>query len=153
MIASTFRLPIVVLMYFLSFQLGISSAFVAIPTALLYQTVPTYIEGKRKKEFDLNSKFIPDADDTIRVRIWRALSSKFGEEVSLKELGAMVGERRMGELRSHLQHVEKQSRTLRNKSAEWKERRGLTGTKFERDSKIRIQIRRGKKNMLSIKLC
>ena len=70
----------------------------------------------------------PNADageptDTIRVRIWRALAS--GEELSMKDLGAAVGERRQGELRAHLKHVEKQAQTLRNKSIRWRERRGL----------------------------
>ena len=73
------------------------------------------------------SAFQPSGDgeptDTVRVRIWRALAS--GEELSMRELGAAVGERRQGELRAHLKHVEKQAQTLRNKSIRWRERRGL----------------------------
>lgn len=60
-------------------------------------------------------------DDTIRVRIWRALA-KHGE-LSLKELGSLVGERHLGDLQSHLAHVSKQAKTFGNKSNEWKIRR------------------------------
>ena len=87
---------------------------------------------------------LPDdagAQDTIRVRIWRALAS--GQEVSLRALGATVGERRQGELRSHLQHVEKQAQTLRNKSTKWRERRGLDPT----TTKLRLVTRRHKKDV------
>lgn len=59
--------------------------------------------------------------DTVRVRIWKALAS--GDEWSIRDLGAAVGERRQGELRAHLKHVEKQAQTLRNKSMAWRERR------------------------------
>jgi len=65
-------------------------------------------------------------DDTVRVRIWQALAS--GDEMSLRQLGVAVGERRQGELRSHLRHVEKQAQTMRNKSTEWRKRRGLDPT-------------------------
>jgi hypothetical protein len=63
--------------------------------------------------------------ETIRVRIWRALAS--GEELSLIELAKAVGEsRRLSDLKSHLVHVEKQAKTLKNKSSEWRERRGIS---------------------------
>ncbi|KAL7523300.1 hypothetical protein ACHAXR_000116, partial [Thalassiosira sp. AJA248-18] len=61
--------------------------------------------------------------DTIRVRIWRALAS--GDELSMTQLCKQVGERNRGDLRSHLKHVERQAKTIRNKSSEWRERRGL----------------------------
>jgi len=67
-------------------------------------------------------------------------------------LGAMVGERRTGELRTHLQHVEKQAKTLKNKNAEWRKRRGLSLSDTKRVDKLRIRIRRGKKNEVYIKL-
>jgi hypothetical protein len=63
------------------------------------------------------------ADDTIRVRIWRALA-KHGE-LSLKELGSLVGERNLGDLQSHLTHVSKQAKTFGKKSNEWKMRRNV----------------------------
>ncbi len=97
---------------------------------------------------------IPDSDpeDTVRVRIWRALTASCEEELTLKQLGAEVGERQGGELRNHLKHVQKQSETLRNKSAGWRERRGLPTTDTKRTDKLRVKIRRGKKNEIFIKL-
>lgn len=64
-----------------------------------------------------------DNNDTIRVRIWRVLAT--GQEYSLTQLGAAVGERRLGELQAHLQHVAKQAKTVGNKKDSWKQRRGL----------------------------
>jgi len=90
---------------------------------------------------------IVDYEDTVRVRIWRALASLSGEEVTLKQLGMMVGERRIGELKSHLQHVKRQAKTLKNKKTEWKERRGLLNA-----DKLRIRIRRGKNNDICVRL-
>ena len=84
--------------------------------------------------------------DTIRVRLWRALAT--GEELSLKELGKIVGERRRGELQSHLKHVEKQAETLRNKSTAWRNRRGLD----ENVSKVRLIRSKGRKNVVYIQL-
>lgn len=83
-------------------------------------------------------------DDTVRVRIWRALAS--GEELSLSELSKAVGERRLGELRSHLTHVEKQAKTLKKKSEEWRKRRGLP-PKDNKKSKMRLKMRKGKKEV------
>ncbi len=95
----------------------------------------------------------PEPEDTVRVRIWRALTASPGTELSLKELGVQVGERRTGELKDHLKHVTKQSETLRNKSHEWKERRGLPATMdTKRTDKLRIRIRKGKKNEIYVKL-
>ncbi|MGK3740261.1 MAG: hypothetical protein ACI8RD_006243 [Bacillariaceae sp.] len=91
--------------------------------------------------------------DTVRVRIWRALASSSGEEITLKQLGGMVGERRLGELKSHLQHVTKQAKTIKNKNVKWRERRGLSmyyDTK--RIDKLRIRIRRGKNNDVHVRL-
>jgi hypothetical protein len=82
-------------------------------------------------------------EDTIRVRIWRALAS--GEELSLKQLGSIVGERK--NLRSHLGHVEKQAKTLKNKSNEWRERRGLSITDSQKINKLRVIKRRDRKEI------
>ena len=102
-----------------------------------------------------------EEEDTIRVKIWRALAS--GEEMRLSELGNTVGERRMGELRSHLVHVERQAKTLRNKSDEWRIRRGIvrpgdikSGDKsllgpFAFKKKIRLKMRKGKGNDVFIR--
>ena len=97
---------------------------------------------------------IPESDpeDTVRVRIWRVLAASPGEEMTLKELGTKVGERRTGELRNHLQHVKKQSETLQNKKKEWKQRRGLPLSDTKRTDKLRVRIRRGQKNEVYIKL-
>jgi hypothetical protein len=54
--------------------------------------------------------------DTVRARIWRALAP--GDELSLKQLGAAVGEQK--DLKSHLKHVAKQSETIKNKSTDWR---------------------------------
>lgn len=94
----------------------------------------------------------PEPDDTVRVRIWKALAASPGKEMTLKELGAQVGERRTGELKDHLKHVTKQSETLRNKSSEWKERRGLPTVDTKRTDKLRIRIRKGKKNEIYVQL-
>ena len=84
--------------------------------------------------------------DTVRVRIWKALASA-DKELSLKQLGAIVGERHLGELKSHLVHVEKQAKTFGNKSREWKERRGLLVGKRKQ---AKIQKRKGEKGMVYI---
>jgi hypothetical protein len=118
-----------------------------------------------------------EAEDTIRVRIWRALAS--GDELSLSQLGRAVGERRLSELRSHLQHVERQAKTLRNKSDEWKVRRGLIpssdikrgrksedtelpnadtqssgngASPFASKAKVQLKTRKGKKNEVFVRL-
>jgi hypothetical protein len=96
------------------------------------------------------------AHDTIRVRIWRALVSANGEEISLQQLGSLVGERKFSDLRSHLTHVERQANTFANKSAEWKERRGLVkdagnGT-AKGVSKVKIKSRNGNRNKIFIRL-
>lgn len=99
------------------------------------------------------------AEDTIRIRIWKALAS--GDELSLSQLGQAVGERRFGELRSHLGHVERQAKTLRNKSDDWKVRRGLLSDTqsnasdpcpFAFRAKVRLKTRKGKKNEILVKL-
>ena len=111
---------------------------------------PITVAEKGNQVFEVVSE--PEPEDTVRVRIWRALASSFGEEMTLKQLGAIVGERRTGELRTHLQHVEKQAKTLKNKNAQWRERRGLSISDAKRVDKLRIRIRRGKKNEVYIKL-
>lgn len=78
--------------------------------------------SNNNKSQDQGDDNIP-ADDTIRVRIWRALA-KHGE-LSLKELGSLVGERNLGDLQSHLTHVSKQAKTFGKKSNEWKMRRNV----------------------------
>ena len=100
----------------------------------------------------LNMVSEPEPVDTVRVRIWKALAASPGKEMTLKELGAQVGERRTGELKDHLKHVTKQSETLRNKSSEWKERRGLPTVDTKRTDKLRIRIRKGKKNEIYVQL-
>lgn len=84
--------------------------------------------------------------DTVRVRIWRALSMK--KEMSLRQLGSAVGERNMGDLKSHLLHVEKQAKTIGNKSDEWKIRRGLC----PKVRKVKLTSRRGDKGSMYIKM-
>ena len=100
------------------------------------------------QESDINEE-VYDERDTIRVRIWKALSS--GDELTLKELGSVVGERKLGDLRDHLSHVEKQAKTLKNKSEEWRKRRGLE-TNNRKIDKLRLIIRRGKKNNTFVRL-
>mmetsp|Transcript_1164 Transcript_1164/g.2438 ORF Transcript_1164/g.2438 Transcript_1164/m.2438 type:complete len:175 (-) Transcript_1164:111-635(-) len=95
--------------------------------------------------------------DTIRVRIWRALAS--GDELSMTQLCKQVGERSRGDLRSHLTHVERQAKTIRNKSNEWRVRRGLSslanmeggGSAVVGAKKLRLKMRKGK-NELFIRL-
>ena len=103
--------------------------------------------------------------DTIRVRIWRALAS--GNELSLSQLCKQVGERNRSDIKSHLVHVEKQAKTIRNKSDEWRIRRGLLPIKKKSDDnmqcgdgsgavfgakKLRLKRRRGAKNEEYIRL-
>jgi hypothetical protein len=93
--------------------------------------------------------------DTIRVRIWRQLAD--GKELSLSQLSNAVGERRLGELRSHLSHVEKQAKTICNKSDEWRIRRGLSPAvgnhgKTGASPKMKLKFRKGKKNETFVKM-
>ena len=93
--------------------------------------------------------------DTIRVRIWRQLAD--GKELSPSELSNAVGERRLGELRSHLTHVEKQARTIRNKSDEWRIRRGLSPVvdnngKAIAPRKMKLKFRKGKRNETFVRI-
>jgi len=99
-----------------------------------------------------------ETDDTIRVRIWRALAS--GEELSLAKLSTIVGERR-SDVRHHLGHVEKQAKTISSKSAAWLIRRGLSPDNNSNNNinnnnfqKLRIQQRRGggKRNEIFVRL-
>ena len=85
--------------------------------------------------------------DTIRVRIWRILSS--GEEISVTQLSKQLGESR-SDVRSHLKHVERQAKTIRNKSNEWRVRRGLSPVASPK--KMQLKKRRGAKNEVFIKL-
>lgn len=82
-------------------------------------------------------------EETIRVRIWRALAD--GEELTLQELGKAIGLHRG--LRSHLKHVAKQAETLRNKSSDWRMRRGLPAdaTEIPKIDKVRLKMRNGKR--------
>lgn len=105
---------------------------------------PRLTEGPKEGKSDM---------ETIRVRIWRALAD--GEELSLTQLSKIVGERRLGELRSHLTHVERQAKTLGNKSNEWRLRRGLVPIEDDfsvQRKRLRIKMRKGKKNELFIRL-
>lgn len=120
--------------------------------ALVHLARPSHQQAKSDEEKE-------GAEDTIRIRIWRALAS--GDELSLSQLGQAVGERRFGELRSHLGHVERQAKTLRNKSDDWKVRRGLLPdsqsndndpSPFASKAKVRLKTRKGKKNEILVKL-
>jgi hypothetical protein len=93
--------------------------------------------------FGSSSDSEEENEDTVRVRIWRALAS--GEELSLKQLGIIVGERK--DLKSHLAHVEKQAKTLKNKSNEWRERRGLSITDTQKINKLRLIKSRDRKEI------
>ena len=97
--------------------------------------------------------------DTIRIRIWKALYSANGSELSLQQLGNMVGERNIGDLNSHLTHVERQAKTFRNKSDEWKKRRGLVLLNCSNEDgtvkvidKVKLKRRRGDRGMTFIRL-
>ena len=103
---------------------------------------------------DVNTFSVEDGDgnvsDTVRVRIWRALAS--GEELTLKQLGRIVGECQLGNLSDHLSHVEKQAKTLKNKNPQWKERRGLDVANQRKIEKLRLITRRGNRNEVFIRL-
>jgi hypothetical protein len=94
-------------------------------------------------DIDTSNTTEEDVEDTIRVRIWRALAS--GNELSLRQLASIVGERK--DLKSHLVHVEKQAKTLANKSKEWRERRGLETLDSRKLNKLRVVKRRNRKEM------
>ncbi|KAL9191241.1 hypothetical protein ACHAXT_000947 [Thalassiosira profunda] len=95
--------------------------------------------------------------DTIRVRLWRALAS--GNELSLTQLSKRVGEKR-GDVKAHLTHVERQAKTLGNKSDVWRARRGLQPVAKREDGsgsgggpkKLRLKTRRGAKNEVFFRL-
>ena len=72
--------------------------------------------------------------------------------MSLKQLGVAVGERNQGDLKSHLKHVEKQAKTLKNKNSEWRERRGLPTTDVRAVNKVRLKYRKGKRNEIYVRL-
>ena len=90
--------------------------------------------------------------DTVRVRIWRQLAD--GKELSLTQLSNAVGERKLGNLRSHLTHVEKQAKTIRNKSDEWRMRRGLSpvGSESGAPRQMKLKFRKGKKNEMFVRI-
>lgn len=90
--------------------------------------------------------------DTVRVRIWRLLAD--GKELSLTQLSNAVGERKLGNLRSHLTHVEKQAKTIRNKSDEWRMRRGLSpvGSESGAPRQMKLKFRKGKKNEMFVRI-
>jgi len=90
--------------------------------------------------------------DTVRVRIWRQLAD--GKELSLTQLSNAVGERKLGNLRSHLTHVEKQAKTIRNKSDEWRVRRGLSpvGSEAGAPRQMKLRFRKGKKNEMFVRI-
>ena len=91
-----------------------------------------------------------EPEDTVRVRIWRALAAQKGRDMSLTQLSSILGERR-SDVRHHLCHVEKQCKTLQSKSEAWRLRRGLPMGETKR---LSITKRRGsgKRNELYIKL-
>ena len=154
------HLPIFAMVSLASFMIRGGIAFVVVPKTRIVEKDRTIYRQLKCQMIDtiykgslvLNMTSGPEPDDTFRVRIWRVLAASFGEELTLKQLGAEVGERRTGELRNHLKHVKKQSESLRNKNNEWKERRGLEISAIKRTDKLRVRIRRGKKNEIYIKL-
>ena len=58
-----------------------------------------------------NTQPLEEEKDTIRVRIWKALVSSNGKEISLTQLCKQIGVRNKGDVRSHLIHVERQAKT------------------------------------------
>lgn len=116
-----------------------------LPLARSYnQSDATSSTPKEAEESDSDEEL-----DTIRVRIWRQLAD--GKELSLSQLSNAVGERRLGELRSHLTHVEKQAKTIRNKSDDWRTRRGLAPVAGA-PRKMKLKFRKGKKNETFIRI-
>lgn len=118
---------------------------------VLRQKVPLSLQPQSSSQNDVDNN--EEISDTVRVRIWKALAP--GDELTLKKLGSIVGERQLGDLKDHLSHVEKQAKTLKNKSNEWKERRGLVaiyGDNNRKIEKLRLIKRRGKKNIVYIRL-
>ena len=107
-----------------------------------------------------NTQPVEEEKDTIRVRIWKALVSSNNKEISLTQLCKLIGVRNKGDVRSHLIHVERQAKTIQNKSNEWRVRRGLlpiniddTDTKVSGGiKKLKIKRRRGAKNEEFIRL-
>ena len=111
-----------------------------------------------------NNNTQPDEEekDTIRVRIWKALVSSNNKEISLTQLCKLIGVRNKGDVRSHLIHVERQAKTIQNKSNEWLVRRGLLPVDIDTDDsqdgggsikvgsggakKLKIKRRKGAKN-------
>jgi hypothetical protein len=137
--------------------LTISKAGVSFSFSFVHQTTRnSFLSGECRLQLSELSNDNDDDNlqtDTIRVRIWRALAN--GDEVSLTQLSKLVGETRLGELRSHLTHVERQAKTIGNKSDEWRVRRGLDPVQNGAGNvkKVQIKIRKGKKNELLIRLC
>jgi hypothetical protein len=99
----------------LAFVIAPKIAIVANERILHRQFKCSMILAADKRNQVLNMMSESDPEDTVRVRIWRVLAASPGEELTLKQLGTKVGERRTGELRNHLQHVKKQSETLQKK--------------------------------------
>lgn len=108
------------------------------------------------KQMDQGHDVSQDDKDTVRVRIWRSLATNNGQELTLQQLGVMVGERNLGDLRSHLTHVERQAKTFRNKSDEWKKRRGLvlhdSDGKLNVIQKVKIKRWKGDRGIIFIRL-
>ena len=81
-----------------------------------------------------NTQPLEEEKDTIRVRIWKALASSNGNEITLTQLCKLIGVRNKGDVRSHLIHVERQAKTIQNKSNEWRVRRGLLPLDIDADT-------------------
>jgi len=116
-------------------------------------------DTKKEEDDDDDDENDDIQEDTIRVRIWQALST--GEEKSITALAKAVGQsRQISELKSHLIHVEKQAKTISNKSMGWKERRGLISSggcfNVNQINKLRLEKRwkkgGGKKVELHVRL-
>ena len=117
----------------------------------LTNTSCDHLDVKTLKLADISPDNDSAPSDTIRVRIWQALAP--GDELSLSQLSKAVGERHLGELRPHLTHVERQVKTLGNKSNEWRIRRGLPPVgDGGQQKKLRIKFRKGKRNEVYVRL-
>ena len=88
-----------------------------------------------------------EPDDTVRVRLWKALAD--GTERSLTELSVTLNETRSN-IRFHLTHVEKQAKTLSSKSTEWRLRRSVPNSSMKLT--LTKRIGRGKRHEVFYKI-
>jgi hypothetical protein len=122
---------------------GLNSLFVDVSPPTRTTLAALRMSNEKCSDIDTSNTADDGFDDTIRVRIWRALAG--GEELTLRQLASIVGERK--DLKSHLVHVEKQAKTLTNKSRKWRERRGLEDLDSRKLNKLRVVKRCDRKEM------